>query len=132
MAKFSEIDKKKFFAFVERYARFCGDDENRNNQLGYKLKDLIANDFFSGNDKEKLAKIIQTYGAKLNSSILYEMAIRDYDVSLFSKDILAFALENLHDESLVRMGVVAYKLSNLSNTPENKAFYESIQAKLGE
>jgi hypothetical protein len=96
------------------------------------LKDLITNDFFSGNDKDRLTKIFHTYGAKLNSLILYEMAIRDYDLSLFSNDILAFPLESLVNDSLVRMGIVSYKLANMSNTPENKAYYESIQAKLGE
>lgn len=60
------------------------------------------------------------------------MAVRDYDISVFSKDIFAFSLENVNGEPLVRMGIVAYKLANLSKTPEAKAFFESIQTKLGE
>jgi hypothetical protein len=126
------LDKKKFFAFLERYAEFCGKDETRSKQLGFKVKELIANDFFSGKDKEKVVKLLHTHGAKLNTFILYEMAVRDYELTLFSKEILTYTVDNLRDESLVRMGIVASKLASSSNTPEATAYFESIQAKLGE
>ena len=57
LSRFSELEKKKFFAFLDRFGKTCAGDETRNKQLGFKLKDLIANDFFSGKDKERVIKI---------------------------------------------------------------------------
>ncbi len=59
------------------------------------------------------------------------MAIRDYDISLFSKEIFSYTIENLNDESLVRMGIVAAKLVTFK-VPEAKAYFDSIEAKLGD
>jgi hypothetical protein len=38
LSRASEVEKKKFFAYLESYARFCGEDESRSRLMGFKLK----------------------------------------------------------------------------------------------
>lgn len=61
---------------------------------------------------------------------LYDMAVRDYDISPFAADILKYTPETLRDEFLVKLGVVASHLLKLKPSPEAKALFEAIQAKI--
>jgi hypothetical protein len=62
-------------------------------------------------------KLLQNHGVKLNTATLYDMAVKDYDLTAFSRDIVEYQLDKLNDEFLVKMAIVAHKLVKVSPTP---------------
>jgi hypothetical protein len=130
--RLSEVEKKKFFAFLEVFARECGQDESKSRLVGFRLKELISNNYFAGEQKKLLVTLLQTHKVKLNAFVLYDMAVRDYDISPFASDAFEYSVDTLRDEFQVKLGVIAHRLLKWAPTPEATAYFEAVQAKVAE
>jgi hypothetical protein len=67
----------------------------------------VKNSFFSNAQKEELVTIIKKYSITLNVNTIFEMAIKDYDVSSFGSILEEFPVENAKEDLLIKLGVIA-------------------------
>jgi hypothetical protein len=132
LSKATEIEKKKFFAFLENYAQFCKETESRDKLMGHKLRELVQKDYFAGEQKKLLVKLLEKHRLKLNVYILYDMAVRDFDISPFAKDILEYYADTQRDEFQVKLAIIASRLIKLGAGAEITAYFDALKAKVEE
>lgn len=58
LSRLSEVEKKKFFAFLGGFARECAKDERKSQQVGFKVKELVAKNYFVGEQKNVLVRLL--------------------------------------------------------------------------
>lgn len=78
---------------------------------------MVKNNFFNGENKERLVKIIKRNLLPLNASTLYEMALNEYNISSFAEVVLRFKVEDIKgEEFFVRLGIIASRIIETGNT----------------
>jgi hypothetical protein len=65
--------------------------------MSHKLRDLVHKDYFAGEQKKILVKLLDNHRMKLNAYILYDLAVRDFDITPFTNDLFEYTVDTQRD-----------------------------------
>lgn len=128
--RFSEPQQKKFFAFLDKYAQDSKSREDQAKRFGFKLEEIIKNNFFSFSHRVEVIQLFKKYSLPMNLKLIYYFALKNTDIG-FSIDFLqTFKLDDIHSESLYRLGYILNKLKN--DNPDAAKMFEKVELKVAE
>jgi hypothetical protein len=67
---------------------------------------------------------------KVNIKLLFEFAVKGYDISSFAKNLADYDVSTMRDELLIKIGIIANKIKK--GNPEASSVFEAVENKLGE
>jgi hypothetical protein len=107
----SHENQLKLFAFLKMYGDYCRTDSNKAKTFGHKINNLVTNGFFIGENRAKLLNIILDYKVPVSTNLLYEFAVRGFNITPFFSNLSQYDVASLKEEILFKLGVISYHMA---------------------